>query len=358
MKNRDVIQKIKQQVDSECPDIYSKIPFHQTRIESPAPKKLSFVLSRRWILAPMMVVIFLAASFFLFFDGSTNTVYALENTTEELGYQVLSGAMFLQNQEPVDLVFPLQAILNNDDTFFESDLNDFSQAFAILESFVGSKEGIHFQKQRSDLDQYSQMIQVTLTDLEGNIVEYQIYLNQRITRFRRFISGMVTYQDYRFEFEFTKLQGTPSTQLTLSLNDRHQIKIQRFLSNQSIQMKYIMLEDLQPVDQFQISLSRQNGQVQASMIRTKNNQTIILGLKRVIQDEKPILQIEYRYIENEQITETGVAMIERRQDQETQKSIYQVEIRTQVNGREIIKDIIQNRPNRGKPAQTPGNNPH
>ncbi|MCK7484235.1 MAG: hypothetical protein MZU97_00825 [Bacillus subtilis] len=145
MNNKQLTSMLREKALQAMPEVFDKINLETAPIGiRPQPQRRFRPNLARFAASFLTLMVFGLASYFVFFAPTNNSVLALETDAETFGYQILSGAMFLES-EAVENAIPLSySLLEEDASLFETNLDAFNQTFAVMESLIGIKSDMIF----------------------------------------------------------------------------------------------------------------------------------------------------------------------------------------------------------------------
>jgi hypothetical protein len=356
MKNKEVLQRIKEVALSQMPDVSHSISLETIRIPSLSKRTNSKNRFSKVSLSFLMLLIFGISSYFVFFSPTDQSVYALQSDTENYGYQILTGAMFLQSESPSNDIVPLSMqLLSEESTLFEDNIDTFNQSFAVLEGLIGAKEDITFQLLESDKPQYRQMIQVQLKSLQDEDIVYRIYLRKMLRRNIQQFEGLIEFSSSNYTFSFQRLSGQERTRIRIESSENTIIIIHQTTVNDTLRFRYDIMESDNVKRTITLDVLKEDNQITARMNTTLNGKSFQITIRKGMVQSTKVMEASYRFDEDEVDKESGDLEVTTVYDEASSQYRFQYHAQIRVNASVIVKEIIENRPPRGNAPTNPGN---
>jgi hypothetical protein len=346
MKQKDIVQQIREKALSDMPDVFSRIPLESAEIGIRTNTPNIGPLRWRTLASALIAIVFVAISGIVLLSQDNQTVYALETDAETIGYQILSGAMFLQNEEPFE-VEPLSVTLIDQSTsLFEENIGLFSEAFAVLEGLIGAKSALTFQLRESDDPAFAQSLEISVTTLDEETITYQIYLHQFLKKRIAALEGEIRFQEETYTFRYLRLTGSQRSRLTIANGLDMLIVTQRMVQDGQSDFRYQWMQSGSAYRTVDLKLTKEDGALVAEFYTTANQKNVSIQLRRTLIEGVPTLHAQYRFGNGVEF-ETGDIDVIAQYDQVAERIVYQMNGLIRRGNQDIPVQADQTRPGKG-----------
>lgn len=355
MKRHDIVKQIRETAISEMPDVFSRIPLESATITSRSKTPRWQSSTWRTIASAVIAILFVAITGLVVLSQDNQTVYALESDAETIGYQILSGAMFLQNDEQID-VKPLSvSLLDESSSLFEENIDLFSEAFAVLESLIGVKSDLAFQLKESDDPAFAQALEIVVTTLDEETISYQIYLNQKLRKRIAALEGEIRFLEETYAFRYVRLSGSEKSRLTIDNGlDTLVVTEQSFLEGQS-NFRYQWMQSGSAYRTVELKLTKEDGTLTAEFFTTTNQKNVSIQMRRERIQGISTLKTHYRFGNGVDL-ETGDVDVIAEFDQAEDRIVYRMNGLIRRGNQDTPVQTQETRP--GKGNMMPHRGPH
>lgn len=346
MNRQDIVRQIREQAVKEMPDVLEKIQLQTAEIgiRSNAPRRLFPIW--RSLASAMIVLVFAVATAFVFLNRDDTSVYALETDAETFGYQILSGAMFLQNESTID-VDPLAfATLSDSTTLFEDNIDLFNETFAVLESLVGAKDDLVFTLTDSDDEAFAQAIAAEVTTLDGETYSYTIYLNQTLRRHMNTFEGEIRFESASYTFRYVKMTGMERSRLTIENGMDTLVVTQQESIDETLTFRYQWFQSGVSYRSMNLNLVKEEGAVVADLSTTVGQTPLSIRMTRMMVEGTPTLRTQYRFGSNGTV-ESGDVDVVAEYDEVEERVVYRMQGHVQIGNQNQDVQTEQPRPGKG-----------
>lgn len=304
MKKNDLEQRIRAKALQAMPDVFDRIPFASAPIGVLEPRTRRTFPLYRTLASAMIAIVFTVVTAIVVLSYENPSVYALETDAETIGYQVLSGAMFLQNEEVIDADPLAFTLLDTETSLFEENIDLFAETFAVLETLIGAKDDLAFQLSESDDPAFVQMIQIEVSTLDGETVAYQIYLNQTLRRRIAMLEGEIRFSEASYQFRYVRLTGSEKSRLTIENGMDTLVVTHQTSTAEEMSFQYQWIQSGAPYRSVQLRLTKNEGALSAELATQAGNQNLMIRMERAMMSGMPTLISHYRF-GNGTVVETG-----------------------------------------------------
>jgi hypothetical protein len=353
MNNKQLTTMLREKALQAMPEVFDKINLETATIGIRSLNKPRFSLRFPRIAASLLtLMIFGIASYFVFFAPTNNSVLALETDAETFGYQILSGAMFLESEIIIEANPLSYTLLEEEESLFETNLDVFNQTFAVLESLIGMKSDMTFELLASDRAEYKQMIHVTLVALTEDDIAYTIYLNQRLRNRMESFQGIIVFNEGTYTFTYQRHAVMETSRLTIG-NDTDQIVVvMNETAEDVVRFHYQFRESGELVRELHLELTKDGDEIAAKLRTSIGGKPVRIDMNRILIDGKPKLQVNYGFGADE-IDETGEVEVESVYDEAQSKYVYRYNGSIHRGGETTTVDVTGQRPPRGNMPDRP-----
>jgi hypothetical protein len=353
MNNKQLTKMLREKALQAMPEVFDKIDLKTTSIGIRTTNKPRFSLRFPRVVASLLtLMIFGVASYFVFFAPTNNSVLALETDAETFGYQILSGAMFLESESIIEANPLSYTLLSEEETLFETNLDVFNQTFAVLESLIGLKSDLSFQLVESDRAEYKQMIQVSLIALTEDDIAYTIYLNQRLRNRMESFQGIIVFNEGSYTFTYQRHSGMGTSRLTIGTDTDQIVVVMNETAEDVVRFHYQFRENGELVRELHLELTKDGEEIAASVRTSIGGKPVRIGMNRILVEGKPKLQVNYGFGTDE-IDETGDVEVESVYDEAQSKYVYRYNGMIRRDGETTTVDVTGQRPPRGNMPDRP-----
>lgn len=350
MNKHDIVRQLREQAAQEMPDVLSKINLQTAPIgvKSATPRRL-FPVWRSFASA-MIVLVFAVATAFVFLSQENTSVYALETDAETFGYQILSGAMFLQNEPTID-VDPLSVtLLDESTTLFEDNIDLFNETFAVLESLIGAKDDLVFDLIESDDPDFAQAITAEVTTLDNETYVYTIYLNQTLKKRMSSFEGEIRFESSSYTFRYVRMTGMELSRLTIENGMDTLVVSHQENADQTMSFRYQWFQSGESYRMVNLNLIKEDGGIVADLSTVAGQTPLSIRMTKTMVEGVPTLRTQYRFGPNGSV-ESGDVDVVAEYDEIEERVVYRMHGQVQINGQN--QDVATEQPRPGK-----GNTPH
>lgn len=350
MKKQDIVKQIREQANKEIPDVFARIPLQSTPVGVLSkPLKRMFVHWRS-LASAMVVVVFAVVSAFVFLSRENTSVYALETDAETFGYQILSGAMFLQNESSIDVEPLSYSLLDESSTLFEDNIDLFSETFAVLESLIGAKSDLAFTLRDSDDPSFAQAIEADVTTLDGESYVYTIYLNQKLRTRMSVLEGEIRFLESKYTFHYVKMTGMERSRLTIQNGMDTLVVSHQENQDEAMSFRYQWFQSGVSYRTVDLNLIKENQGIVAELSTMAGMNPLSIRMTRQTVDGVATLHTQYRFGMGMGI-ETGDVDVIAEYDEVEAKVVYRMQGRVEKGGQNADVTTEQPRPGKGNATQ-------
>jgi len=354
MKKNDLEQQIRAKAIQAMPDVYDRIPFATAPIGVLETKPKRFSPAWRTLASAMIALVFTAVTAIVVLSNENPSVYALETDAETIGYQVLSGAMFLQNEEVIDADPLAYTLLDSETSLFEENIDLFAETFAVLETLIGAKDDLAFRLSESDDPAFAQMIQIEVSTLDGETIAYQIYLNQTLRRRIASLQGEIRFLEDRYEFRYVRLSGSEKSRLTIENGMDTLVVTHQSSESSEMNFRYQWIQSGSPYRAVQLRLTKIEGVLSAELATQAGDQNLTIRMERAMMSGMPTLRSHYRFGNGAEV-ESGDVDVVAEFDPIQDRVVYRMNGQVQRGNQSEPVQTDQVRP--GKGNMMPGHGP-
>ncbi len=352
MKRKDILMKIKASAEKEMPEVFDKINLDKIVVEDkPERIKAGFNFRRAISVAMTSFVIIISAFLIYNFSIAPNISNAtpLENENEIIGFQTVSAASMLDIGSLTDMSFTadsdsfmvLSTAVSSDDEVDEQ-MDIINSYLNMMETVLGKEDYLSYQEIASDNPDYANEIQFKSMDLNGNLIQYQIYYNKELSGDNYQINGIMVYntETYNFSGYIDRNNVKTNSEFTAYLDGQNYVKVKN-ISTQSAQMfQYQIVQNGQIFNQSDVSISSQNNSLQAKVVTKNMGADITLTITRgKTDDNSEGFNVGYT-IRNQNLEKNGNIQVNLEKNNSTGEYMYQYRYNSQSeNGRRKGKGI-------------------
>ncbi|MDT8336903.1 MAG: hypothetical protein RQ856_03635 [Candidatus Izemoplasmatales bacterium] len=297
MKEKEIISRINKATIEEMPDVLSRINLKNIVIEPQERKHFSFNFAKSIRLAVTSIVL-LVTGFFVyntFFSPISNSNTPLESDIEILGFQTITGAVLLDENNLVEMSYsgdtesiPLNA-LTTESLDIDDYIGEINPYIHLMETILNNNDSIKYQTFESDDPNYAYAFKYTSSDLAKNELTYRVYYNQ----IDETISGKIEFSNQVYLFE--KAQN----QIKINIDENNYILVDDNSTSSQQQFRYNLYQNGEKIMENSLEIYKVQNSIQVRTRINKNGLSINLYIQRRYLNNLDELEVDYEIEESQ-----------------------------------------------------------
>lgn len=302
MKEKEILSRIDKATIKEMPDVLNRINLKNIVIEPQERKHFGFNFAKSIRLAVTSIAL-LVTGFFVyntFFSTINNSNTPLESDIEILGFQTITGAVLLDENNLVEMSYtgdtesiPLN-VLTTESLGIDDYIGDINPYIHLMETILNNNNSINYQTFESDDQNYAYAFKYTSSDLAKNELTYRVYYNQIDEN----ISGKIEFSDRVYLFEKTQ------NQIKINIDENNYILVDDNSTSSQQQFRYNLYQNGEKVMENSLEIYKVKNNIQVRTRINKNGLSINLYIQRRYLSNLDELEVDYE-IEESQRTING-----------------------------------------------------
>lgn len=297
MKEKEILSRINKAAIEEMPDVLGRINLNNIAIEPNERKHFSFNFAKSVRLAVTSIALLITGFFVYntFFSPINNSNTPLESDIEILGFQTITGAVLLDENNLVELSytgdyesFPLNAF-TTESLDIDDYIEDINPYIHLMETILNNNDSIDYQTFESDDANYAYAFKYTSSDLTKNELTYRIYYNQTVDT----ISGKIVFSDREYLFEKTQ------NQIKINIDENNYILVENNSTSTQQQFNYSLYQNGVKTLENDLEVYRVQNNIQVRTRINKNGLSINLYVQRRYLSNLDELEVDYEIEESQ-----------------------------------------------------------